>query len=607
MTVLRSMTRTHLFIFLGSFLLLSCKRIPIPERVHLPIKGDMETAECEVGKHGGQLILIASTEPKTFNPLVPGDYTTSILLGRILNSLFTYDPIKLKYIPSLATSWEVSEDKKTYKIHLRKGIQWSDGHPFTAEDVIFTFDCMLSTVKDPETGEIKPRFPSRNFVQYTIGGELLKYKKIDEHTVEFKTADLYAPFINDISYADILPKHKLLKYYEENSLLSQWTSKTAIESPQEIIGTGPFKILSYSPGERILLEANPYYWKKDKENNRLPYIDHLVYKFVEDSNAQTILFATGESDSTGISPEDLNWVKPMGKVHDFSVLEKGPDSGISFIWFNLHPGKSKEGKPYVDPVKLGWFSDKRFRQAILHAYNRQALIDSVYFGKAKVLHSITSPANKKWHNPDTFKYDYNPNRSRELFLDMGFYYDNEGLLFDEKGNRVQFRFLVPGGSSSHEARATMFKEFMRKVGIDLQVRFLDWSTLIQKIQTTYDYDSATMGFSGGGDPSGGKALWRSDGHLHIWHPKQKQPHTEWEKQVDTLWNQQEKELDPEKRLGIFNTIQNIYSEELPLLFLVNPLTYSGIKNEWQNVKVTPEASIIWNIDELWIPSQDKKL
>jgi peptide/nickel transport system substrate-binding protein len=559
----------------------------------------MEVSNCEPGEYGGQFIQIFASEPKTFNSLVPSDYNTSIMLGKVFSSLFDYDPIQLKNIPSLATEWEVSEDSKTYTIQLRKGIKWSDGHPFSADDVIFTFDCMLATETDPESGEKRPKYPSRNFVQYTIGGEPMKYRKIDSHTVEFSIKEIYAPFINDISYASIMPKHKLESAFQDGSLLSEWTTKTAIENPSEIVGTGPYRILSYHPGQRLLMEANPYYWKKDKKDQRLPYINHLVYKFVEDSNANTILFATRESDSAGISPEDLSWVRKKEAKNNFKVLDKGPDSGISFIWFNLHPGSNDEGKPYVDPVKFRWFSNKKFRQAILHAYDRQALIDAVYFGKAQLLHSITSPANKKWHNPNTPKYLYDPDKAKELFAEMGFTYNEDGQLLDDQQNLVQFRFLVPSGSSSHEARTTMFKEFMRKVGIDLQVRFLDWSTLVQKIQTTYDYDCATMGFSGGGDPSGGKALWRSDGHLHIWHPKQETPSTEWEAEVDKLWEEQEKELNEEKRIQIFHKIQDIYSDELPLLFLVNPLTYSGIRNEWQNVQLTPEASILWNLDELW--------
>lgn len=595
-----------LFILLFSIaaLFTSCKKAEITPRLFEPITGDLMVSDCEPGEYGGQLILIASTEPKTFlKGLISADYYTSVILSRLFSPLFDYDPISMEIAPALAKSWEVSEDNKTYIIKLREGIQWSDGHPFTADDVIFTFDCMLSTEKDPKTGEPKPRYPSRNFVQYTIGGSPMQYRKVDEYTVEFKIADIYAPFINDLSFASILPKHKLQGAFEEGSLQNQWTTQTAIENPHEIVGTGPFKIQSYRPGERLLLSANPKYWKMDKNKQRLPYVDHLVYKFVEDTNAQTILFATGESDSSGVAPENLTWVERMGKIHDFSVLEKGPDSGISFIWFNLHPGKNQEGEPYVDPVKLAWFSDKRFRQAILHAYDRQALVDSVYFGKAQLLHSITSPANIKWHNPNTPKYVYDPDRSKELFHEMGFYYDDKDKLHDKHGNPVEFSFMVPSGSSSHEARATMFKEFMREIGIDLKVRFLDWSTLVQKIQTTYDYESATMGFSGGGDPSGGKALWRSDGHLHIWHPKQVSPATEWERRIDELWEQQEKELDPDKRVALFHDIQDIYSDQLPLLFLVNPLTYSGIRNEWQNVKVTPEASIIWNLDELWIPKE----
>ena len=128
---------------------------------------------------------------------------------------------------------------------------------------------------------------------------------------------------------------------------------------------------------------------------------------------------------------------------------------------------------------------------------------------------------------------------------------------------------------------------------------MDFGTMISKIDNTFEYDAAMMGFSGGGDPSGGKAIYRSDGFLHVWNPRQKSPQTEWEKRVDAIVDAQESEMNPEKRREMVYEMQDIFSEELPLLFLVTPMSYSGISERWRNVQIPPLGSIIWNIDELY--------
>ena len=140
---------------------------------------------------------------------------------------------------------------------------------------------------------------------------------------------------------------------------------------------------------------------------------------------------------------------------------------------------------------------------------------------------------------------------------------------------------------------------MRAIGISVRLKFLDFAAIVSKIDNTFDYEAAMIGFTGGGDPTGGKAIYRSDGFLHVWYPRQKSPATSWEREIDAIMDAQETELNPEKRRKLIFEMQNIFARELPLLFLTTPMSYSGILEKWENVRVPPIGSVIWNLDELY--------
>ncbi len=564
-------------------------------------------ADCDVGSYGGIFVMTSPHEPKTFNPLVSDDYYSSIVISLLLSPLVDYDPIKECPVPALAESWEVSEDNLTYTFKLRKGAKFSDGMPITADDVVFTFDTIFAEQKDengkakldPKSGKPLLRYPSRYAGQYTISGEPIKYKKIDALTVEFKTKTVYAPFLTDIGFIEILPKHKFIEAFDKGEILQVLTSKTAINSPTEIVSSSAWVLHSYRPGERLVMKPNPHYWKADKNGNRLPYIDYLILKFLADQNTATILFATGQSDASAITANDYSWVKKYADTYSFKIYERGPDTAIQFIWFNLKSGINDKGKPYVEPHKYKWFNNKKFRQAVLTAIDRTGLVKGVWFGRAQVLNSIISSANHKWHNPNVKAYDYNPQKALEMFKEAGFKLDSSGKLTDADSNRVSFDFLVAENSLTGRSIATTFSENMKSVGIDVKLSFMDFSAIISKIDKTFDYDAAMMGFTGGNDPSGGKAIYKSDGFLHIWNPRQETPQTPWEAEIDKLMDASETTLDENLRRKYIFEMQDIFAEELPLLFLVTPLTYSGIQTKWRNVKVPPTGSIIWNLEELY--------
>ena len=190
-----------------------------------------------------------------------------------------------------------------------------------------------------------------------------------------------------------------------------------------------------------------------------------------------------------------------------------------------------------------------------------------------------------------------------MLFSQGFKLDASGELFDAENNRVEFSLLVADGSKNSTTIATTIVDNLKAVGIKVNLVFLDFAAIVSKIDDTLDYEAAMMGFTGGGDPSGGKAIYRSDGFLHVWNPRQKTPATDWERAVDALVDSQETTLDENLRYLKVAKMQEIFSEELPLIFLTAPMAYSGIQNKWANVKVPPLDSIIWNIEELYLKGE----
>jgi peptide/nickel transport system substrate-binding protein len=575
-------------VVLAALFAATCGPPPDAQRIDLPLPEDADISERPAGRYGGVFVESDAQEPKTFNPMVSEDAYSARAIGLMQSSLTNYDPVKEEVVPALARNWEIGPDNKVYTFHLRRGLRWSDGEPMTAEDVIFTFDVVFD-----------PRFPNRYAQQYTIAGEPLRYEKLDEHRVRFRTADVYAPFLNDIGFVSILPQHALQASFDDGTLQKQWTSQTAINAPGEIVGSGPFRLFDYRPGERMVMAPNPHYWRADARGQRLPYVDFYIAKFVPSANTETVLFATGQTDAADISVTDVAWVERAAETYDFTIHDRGPASGISFFWFNQHPGKDEAGNPHLPPHKLAWFRDPDFRRAVLMGLDRPGLVKAVYFGRAQPLDTIISPANHKWHDPDTVPYPYDPEQAKALLEKSGFVPGPDGVLRDAEGHPVEFELLASEGSQTATGIGTTLIENMRALGIKVTLSMLDFGTLTNRVSDTFDYDAAMMGFTGGGDPSGGKAIYRSDGRLHLWYPEQPAPATDWEARIDEIMDLQERTLDEEKRVELIHEMQAIFSEELPLLFLITPNAYAGVRNNWQNVAVPPLGPITWNLDELW--------
>lgn len=578
-----------------------------PEVKVAPIPKDAAVVDFPVGGYGATVVETIPGDLATLNPLVNESAAGSTAIGRILDSLITLDPDTGAVIPSLAKSWEVSEDSLQYTFHLREGVHWSDGQPFTAEDVVFTWSTFFAKELDPETGEpakdaegnVKYRYNSRSTFGQQINGKEPKVEQLDDYTVRFTTPEVYAPFLLFGGGVEILPKHVLYDAFEDGTLMDQWSVETAINEPWKIVGLNMFVLDSYRPGERIVFARNPNYWKVNPAGQRLPYVERIITKIVQDVNSSNVAFAQGLTDFESIAPDNVAWVKRGEARFDYTILDMGPSSSTNFIWFNLKPGNNAEGKPYVTPYKAEWFSDKRFRQAVSYGINREGIIRGVFFNRADILNGYVSPKRKFWYNDAIRKYAYLPERSRELFAEMGFEYRGEDL-YDGKGNRVEFSIMTNSNNGLRVEMATVFKENMADLGIDVELQFLDFNTIITKISDSFDYEACMLGLGGGApDPYAGKDILMSGGRLHFTNPQQSTPGTEWEARVDALMREIGRHTDVEKRKAFFFEVQAILAEEQPMIFLVSAKDFVGYRNRWQNLQATALGGVTWNMESLW--------
>ncbi|MES2308675.1 MAG: ABC transporter substrate-binding protein [Verrucomicrobiota bacterium] len=578
--------------FLLCLLLLSggCSRHPLPPRPQTPLSGDEDVVSFPNGKFGSRLVDISISEPKTLNPLNSTDASSASIIALLHAGLTSYDPVQEKVTPALAKSWEISADFKKYTFHLRQGLQFSDGHPITSQDVAFTFRAIYDS-----------RYPNRTKDLMSIEGKTFQISTPDSLTVVIELPGVYAPFLQMIGDVEILPHHLLQDAYDSGNLLKIWTSGMAKTSPERFVGAGMFKILSYQTGQRMLLIPNPYYWQTNLDHQRLPYVDLYLIKFVQDINASVIEFATGQCDSMGIPPDQWAWVKKNEKKRDFTLYDRGPSSTISFIWFNLNPGENKEKKPFVAPYKMKWFQDKRFRQAVSYAIDRQGIVDGVLLGRGAPLTSFYSPANGKWHNPKTPSYPFDLEKSKSLLSEMGMKLDDHQLLHDASGKLVEFTLITNQENQIRQNIATTIKENLKLIGITVHLQFQDFNTFISKIDQSFDYEAGILGLTGGGDPAGSLSVLKSSGQMNLWYPQQKEPFTAWQARIDQLMDLQMSIMDEPKRIEMVREIQSILSEELPLIYLVTPTSYVGIRNKWKNIQIPKNGSPLWNLESLWAP------
>ncbi len=542
----------------------STQKLALPD---VPNPSVVEAAD--LGRFGGTFVVTSISDPRTFNILVAQETSSTVPLGYSFEGLVDTNRESTEVEPNIAESWTVSRDGRTWRFKLRKGVNWFDGKPVTADDIVFTLDAAFTDGVQASLRDI-----------LTIAGKKIGYKKIDEATVEFKTDEPFGPFLRSIGFA-ILPKHKLEEALKKGAaeFNRTWGINT---NPREIIGNGPFVMHAYTPGQRILFVRNSKYWKVDKKGQRLPYLARVVTEIVPNQDAARLRFMAKETDSYGARPREFAELRTQQQAGNFTIYDGPPTFSTEFIVFNQNPAGLRA-------PKLAWFQNVKFRQAVSHAVDREAIGRQVYAGRATPQFSPVSPANKFFYNANTRKYNYDVAASERLLREAGFTKGADGFLRDSAGNVVEFTLSTNSGNQDREAIGNLVRQDLTKLGMRVTFAPEAFNTLVGKLVGTFQWEAIIIGLTGGLEPHTGQNVWKSTGSLHMWWPKQEKPATEWETEIDRIFDQAATTVDQNKRKQLYNRWQEIVSEQVPIIYFTTTLTQPAFRNTLANFSPAPLA------------------
>ncbi len=563
-----------------------------------PVPVDARTEELpEVGTHGGRFVLAQTTSPRTFNPVMANETSsTDVTDGRLFTSLVDFDNATERLEPGLAKSWEISPDGKVSTWRLRRGAAFTDGHPITSADVLFSFEVYMDDTLHVSLYDF--------FMPYK---QKFKLSAPDSYTVVIEVAGPYAMLVPVVSSVYILPKHVLEPAYRSGSFASAYNVGTA---PGELVSSGPWTLKQYVPNEKTVLTRNPYWYSFDSKGQRLPYLDELVFLIVPDQNTAALKFEAGEVDALDdVKPENYQTYENNQAKGNFTFHSLGPALNTNFFWFNLNrvrepkPGK-RVGEPYVDPVKYAWFSDRDFRKAVSKAIDREAIIKSVYYGHAVKNWSTTTAGNRTWHTPEAVHYDYDPEGAKALIAKLGWKdRDGDGYVEDTRGNTVRFSLKTNSSNLMRVASANFIKDDLKKIGIQCDATPLEFNSLITNLRTDFQYEAILLGLQSGvpPDPGMGQNVWRSSGLTHYWNIKQPKPETETEAKVDALMEANVTTMDMAERRRSWLEMQSLVNEECFVIWLPSIVYKVPVRNRFGNVHPTViPHRLIWNIDRVFV-------
>jgi len=522
------------------------------------------------------LVLPIATEPKTFNVLVAQETSSTEVAQYLFEGLTEFDPRNGEILPRLAESWEHSPDGLRWTFHLRKGVRWSDGQPFTARDVVFTFNDVI----------FNPAIPSSARDIFMIQGRPVAVKIVDTATVEFQLPAPFAPFLFALTQP-IIPRHSLEASVRGGTFSSAWGLG---EPPANIVGTGPFKIARILPGEKVELFRNPFYWKKDAGGKPLPRLDRIILLIVPSPENQLLRFLDGETDLFAMRGADYPVLKPLEKEKNFRIYQAGPSLGSFFVAFNQQAR---------EPWKKKWFQNRDFRRALSHALDRVSMADIVFNRFAVKQCSPLSPSVPFFYDDEVPCYDYEPKTAKMILSEIvGFEDKNkDGILEDEEGHPLEIVLVTNTEDPARLQLAQMIREDWRRIGIKVHLLPVEFNALVSKLTVTHDWEAVVMGLTGSVDPHFGANVWLSTGNLHFWNPGAGNT-TYIETKVDALFGKAAVTLDRGKRKEYYGEWQRIEAEELPLIPTVLPEVLYAVRDRFVSVKPSSTGGPFYPIEEL---------
>jgi len=463
---------------------------------------------------GGTLNAIIQPEPPILNLAVSQLTPTQTVSGKIFLSLLTYDA-DLKPLPSLAKSWTISPDGKTYTFNLEPNVKWHDGKPLTSDDVLYT------------VMEFLPITHSR---AKAIFGRCESITAPDAHTVVFTLAEPFGPFIGafDISNLPVMPKH-----------IYAGTDVTKNPANLNPIGSGPFKLKEWVRGSHIHLVRNEDYFKPG-----LPYLDAIIYRVVPDGASRALALENGTVQLTQWTDLELFDAQKLSKKSNLAVTTKGYEYFAPIMWLEINN-------------RAAPFSDKRFRQAVLHAIDRNFIKDKILYGFGKV---ATGPVNSrtKFYEPNVRKYEFSIAKANALLDEMG-------LKPDARGVRVTARLPVSPYGEMVQRSCEYIRQSLAKIGVAVVLESTDPGSYAQRI-SNWDYELNLSWLYQFGDPALGVTRNYVTSNIRKILFTNTVGYSNPE--VDRLAEAAAVVVDDAKRGALYSEMQKLLVEDVPIAWLV---------------------------------------
>jgi len=551
-------------------------------------KEELLVLHGEIGRSGGRLVVSLRAEPKTLNPLTAADAPSREVIGVMQADLVHINRVTQLTEPALTKSWSISPDGLQYRLKLRQGLKFSDGAPLDADDVLFTFRVYLDENIHATQRDL-----------LVVDGKPITVRKTDAQTLVFQLTKPYGVAERLFDGFAILPRHLLEKPYLEGKLSQLGTLSTP---PNQWAGLGPFRLKEYVPGQRLVLERNPFYWKSDTRGNRLPYLDELVFLFVPSADAQVLRFQSGETDMISrLGAENFSVLSRQPR--DYTMTDAGPALEYNFLFFNLNDTGEKSSPEMARKQK--WFREVKFRQAVSAAVDRESIVRLVYQGRGAALWSPVTPGNPRWINKSIPHPARSLEQARRFLAEAGFKWSATGqppALLDSEGNSVEFSILTSSSNADRSKMATLVQDDLTQLGMRVQVVPLELRSLIDRVMQTKEYDACILGVANfDADPNADLNVWLSSGGMHLWNPSQAHPATPWEAEIDRLMQQQLTATNSVQRKKLYDRVQEIIAEVQPMIFLAGPDVLVGVKNTVGNFHpAVLEPYTLWNVEQLYL-------
>ncbi len=532
---------------------------------------------------GGELRVAVSAEPQSFNWYTRHDLSTHLVTLLTHATLVRVNRVTQDVEPWLAERWTPSPDGRHFTIALRQGVTFSDGHPFTADDVVCSFRAAYAR----EAGSIMAD-------GLQAGGRPLQAAVVDASNVLISFEKPFGPGLRLLDNLPILPKHVLEKSLEHGSFASVWGLSAR---PEALVGLGPFILKGYAPGQRLSFARNPRYFRKDASGVQLPYLDGISVDIVPDQAAQLLRLEAGQLDTTAteVRAADVAPLKRAADAGRLQLLDLGVGYDPDSFWINLRP------RAFDNDPRAGWLQRDELRHAISLAVDRQAFIDAVYLGAGVPAFGPITPANRQWFTLTVPRTPFDPGRARALQASIGLDDRNgDGLVEDARGNPARFSVLTQQGDAAVERGAAVIRDHLRRVGLTLDVVALDRNAVVQRFLSGAGYDAAyfRVGTSDT-DPALNPDYWFSSGGARVWNLAQPSPATEWERRIDELMLRQSSSADPAERKRLFDEVQRVYAEHLPVVHFAAPNVFIAASTRViQRTPAIARPQLLWSADTI---------